>query len=117
MSSQKGQLFSLAKEKNERDLVVSLLFNKRKVELPRRLIQDVISKSLGEMLFGPHFPDPFIASAERTGAAIFRRELDFARNRLLEEMGKSGKDLDPMDLFFKSYQDYALPVKVNVDFT
>ena len=117
VSSQKGQLFSLAKEKNERDLVVSLLFDKRKVELPRRLIQDVISKSLGEILFGPHFPDPFIASAERTGAAIFRRELDFARNRLLEEMGKSGKDLDPMDLFFKSYQDYALPVKVNVDFT
>ena len=117
VSSQKGQLFSLAKEKNERDLVVSLLFDKRKVELPRRLIQDVISKSLGEILFGPHFPDPFIASTERTGAAIFRRELDLARNRLLEEMGKSGKDLDPMDLFFKSYEVYALPVRVNVDFT
>ena len=30
---------------------------------------------------------------------------------------KSGKDIDPMDLFLKSYQEYALPVRTNVDFT
>ena len=117
VTSQKRQLFSLVKEKGDSYLVASLLFDKRKVELPRPLIRDVISRSLGQILFGPHFPDPFIASTERTGAAIFRRELDFARNRLLEEMGKSGKDIDPMDLFLKSYQDYALPVKINVEFT
>ncbi|MCI0653758.1 MAG: ATP-binding protein, partial [Methylococcaceae bacterium] len=63
------------------------------------------------------FPDPFIASAERTGAAIFRKELNFARNRLLEEMSQADKNIDPWELLFKAYQDYALPVKANVDFT
>lgn len=117
MTSQKVQFFSLDKEKDDSYLVISLLLDKGKVELSRRLIEDVISRSLRQILFGPHFPDPFIASTERTGAAIFRRELDFARNRLLEEMGKAGKDIDPMDLFLKTYQGYALPVRTNVDFT
>ncbi len=43
--------------------------------------------------------------------------MNFARNRLLEEMTQSDKNVDPMDLLFKVYSDYALPVKVNVDFT
>jgi ABC-type multidrug transport system ATPase subunit len=56
-------------------------------------------------------------SAERTGAAIFRKELNFARNRLLEEMSQAGKTINPMELLFRVYQDYALPVEKNVDFT
>jgi hypothetical protein len=63
------------------------------------------------------FPRPFIASAERTGAAIFRKELNFARNRLLEEMSSRDKDINPLELLSKVHSDYALPVKSNVDFT
>jgi len=36
---------------------------------------------------------------------------------LLEEMGPVGQNIDPMELLFKVYKDYALPVKTNVDFT
>jgi hypothetical protein len=39
-----------------------------------------------EILFDNLLPNVFIASAERTGAAIFKDELDFARTRLLKEM-------------------------------
>ena len=117
VGSAKGELFSLIKAENDKTLVVSLLLDKDKTILPPELIKDMISDNMNEMLFGQLFPSPFIASAERTGGAIFRRELNFARNRLLEEMSRAEKEIDPMKLLFKSYQDYALPVKVNVDFT
>lgn len=77
----------------------------------------MISDSIKDIIFDKALARPFIASAERTGAAIFRKELNFARNRLLEEMGKLDKDIDPIELLFKEYQDYALAIKTNVEFT
>lgn len=112
-----NETLSLTKDKGEQNIVVSLLVDTKKIEAPPvNLIKDLISEEVIESLFGSIFPRPFIASAERTGAAIFRKELNFARNRLLEEMSKKDRETDPMELLFKSYQDYALPVKNNVDF-
>ena len=62
------------------------------------------------------FPIPSLPAQKRQHSH-FRKELNFARNRLLEEMSQTDKNIDPMELLFKEYQDYALPVKVNVDFT
>ncbi len=115
--SKKGELLSLSKSEGSSSLVVSLSADTEKIELPTEIIKGAISDVINEIIFGRYFPDPFIASAERTGVAIFSKELDFARNRLLEEMGRADKDIDPMELLFKSYNDYALPVKANVDFT
>ena len=78
-------LLSLSKDKGEKDLVISLLMDKTRV-LPPRMIEEVISEGIIELLFDQSFPRSFIASTERTGAAIFRKELNFARNRLLEEI-------------------------------
>jgi hypothetical protein len=80
-------------------------------------VQEVIARAVAEILFGGSLPRPFIASAERTGAAIFRKELNFARNRLLEEVSQADKSIDPLELLFKDYQEYALPVEQNVKFT
>ena len=113
----KTEFLSLTKKEEEKNLVVSLLIDTELGEVPpQNIIKDMISDALSEIIFGKAFPDPFIASTERTGAAIFRKELNFARNRLLEEMTRVGKDIDPMELLFKSYNDYALPVKANADF-
>ena len=114
--SAKGELFSFIKAKGENNLVISLLFDGDKTALPPPLIEDMIADNINDLIFGPHFPRPFIASAERTGGAIFRRELNFARNRLLDEMSRADKEFDPVELLFNAYQDYALPVKVDVDF-
>ena len=80
------------------------------------MIRDVISDGIIEILFGRVLPRPFISSAERTGAAMFRKELDFARNRLLDEVSRPDKEFDPMEFLFKYYSDYPLPVKANADF-
>ncbi len=84
--------------------------------MPDRAILDGIAEGLRNIIYSPSFPSAFIASAERTGAAIFKKELNFNRNRLLERMGAQ-PDKDPRELMASSYADYPLPVKVNVDFT
>ncbi len=61
-------------------------------------------------------PKPFIASAERTSISTFRKELNFARSRLLKEMAGADKDIDPRQLLSKGYQRYPSPIETDVDF-
>jgi predicted ATPase len=112
-----SEIFSITKAQDSTDIIVTLLEEKEKTKFPIEILQDIISEVLREIIFNQFFPRPFIASSERTGAAIFRKELNFARNHLLEEMGKVEQDIDPMELFLKQYDDYALPIKKNVEFT
>lgn len=116
MKAANKELFFISKAESNNNLVVTLLAEKGKAKIPQDVIVKVIADALKDIIFDRVFPNPFIASAERTGAAIFRKELNFARNRLLEEMTQADKNVDPFDLLFKVYQDYALPVNDNVDF-
>lgn len=79
---------------------------------------DFIAEAIADIVFAPHLPDVFIASAERTGAAIFRKELDFARNRLVQELGRhDNKNLrNPFHLLEQMEAGYPWPVQDNVDF-
>lgn len=117
ISAAKSELFSLDKTEESTELVVTLLAEKETVKIPIHILDDIIAEALKDIIFSQLLPNPFIASAERTGAAIFRKELNFARNRLLEEMGQTDKNINPIELLFKEYQDYALPIKTNVNFT
>ncbi|WP_297445180.1 AAA family ATPase [Acidiferrobacter sp.] len=117
MRAPNAELFSIIKAEASNELLVTLLVENAKTRIPRDIIKRTICEALKDIVFGHLFPTPFIASAERTGAAIFRKDLNFARNRLLEEMTHTDKDVNPLELLFKVYQDYALPVKINVDFT
>ncbi len=114
--SAEDDFLSLSKVEGEKDLVVSLLMDDARKAASIEMIKDIISDGITELLFDKYLTRPFISSAERTGAVIFRKELNFARNRLLEEMSRADKDFDPMKLLFKSYQDYSVPVQMNVDF-
>ena len=115
--AQKHLVFSVSKEKESMALEASLLVDKSEVEIPDFIIRRWISETISEILFARFMPDTYISSAERTGAAIFRKELNFSRNRLLKEMIRVDDNTDPLELLSKSYQDYALPVEKNVEFT
>ena len=117
MGAAKSQLFAISKKEGSSLVAISLLVEKEKVRIPEHIVGKIIGDSLKDIVFEGLFPRPFIASAERTGAAIFRKELNFARNRLFEEMGASDKSIDPLELFSKVYSDYAQPIRANVDFT
>ncbi len=112
-----AELFSLSKSENSMELVVSLLIDKGKIQFPTDVLKKIIADVINEIIFGRFFPNTFISSAERTGAAIFRKELNFARNRLLKEVSQTDKNIDPIQLLSGVYNDYALPVERNVDFT
>ena len=73
--SAKDGLLSLSKAKGEMDLVISLLMEKGKNAFPAEIIKGIISDAIVELLFDKLLPRPFIASAERTGAAIFRKDI------------------------------------------
>ncbi len=117
MRSADAEVFSITKREGSREIAVTLLVEKEKVKIPKDMLTQIIGHAIKDIVFGHIFPNPFIASAERTGAAIFRKELNFARNRLLEELSQTDKNVNRMELLLKVYQDYALPVKTNVDFT
>lgn len=79
---------------------------------------DFVADAVAEIVFAPHLPTAHISSAERTGATIFRKELDFARTRMIEALGTmNAKDLrNPFKLFEQMEAGYAWPVRDNVDF-
>ena len=81
------------------------------------LLEKQANRSVLRYLYGDVFPVPFIISIERTGAAMFQRELDLSRNRLLELLGDVDKDINPFS-FMETYNNkgYALPVREDVDF-
>lgn len=78
-----------------------------------------ISDAVADIVFAQHLPRAHIASAERTGAAIFRKELDMARTRMLKAINEiDSKDLkrNPLKILQEIEAGYAWPVEDNVDF-
>lgn len=112
-----AELFSLTKSAGSTELFITLLAEKEQVKIPNEILNHIIADAIKDIVFAQIIPNPFIASSERTGAAIFRKDLDFDRHRILEEMGKADKKIDRVELFQKDYdRDYALPIKKNVEF-
>ena len=111
-------LCEMSKAKGESFVSINITANSEEVNaLDRDWFLYQLNRDIQCILFGAVFPAPFIASIERTGAAMFQKELDIYRNRLLEQIGNRDKVLDLMDLL-SAYQDgrYALPVRRDVDF-
>ena len=114
--SSNTDIFILRKEENSNELIITLLLEGTNTKIPQFIIKQTIGDALKRIIFGNLLPNPFIASAERTGSAIFRKELDFARSRLIKELSKTDKEIDPFKLLMKETSGYALPVEANVEF-
>lgn len=117
MGAPKTRIFSISKTPEDTTISVSLLVEKEKIKIPKSIISKIIGDSIKEIVFGHFFPNTFIASSERTGVAIFRKELNLARNRLFDQISTKEKDINPFELITRLYSDYPLPVKKNVEFT
>jgi len=117
-------ILSLDKPDGQMDMSVSLLQDYDEVKgPPKEAIVGVISEAIADILFRHIFPQAFIASSERTGAAILDKQLNFARSRLLEEIRwleiismDPPTLIYPLELLLKLYDDYALPIKKDLDF-
>lgn len=70
----------------------------------------------------PDVPTPFVLSAERFGIALFYKELDFTKSRLVEMLQQMNDQQlrpgrSPLLVVDRIASRYAMPVKDNVDFT
>ena len=109
--------FAYSKREGSDELTIGLMIGKEhERQINPSLANFVINAIISNAILADSFPTPFISSAERTGVAIFRKELNFARNRVLEEMARTDQKVDPREILFKAHQSYAQPVEDNVDF-
>lgn len=83
---------------------------------PEHIVKDMLEGAVREAITGRLFPKPFLASAERTGAAIFQKELDFTRNSLLGLIGDKETKITPLKLLGKFSGEYPIAIRRNVDF-
>ena len=110
-------LFTYLKEKGSEELTVALSVERDlEKETDPSFAASAIRFAINKAIFSDSFPKAFISSAERTGVATFRKELNFARNRLLEEMGRADKKVNLRELLFRTHQSYPSPIEDNVEF-
>jgi len=107
--------FVIFYEKSLESNNIIVTFNKKEF-FDEKLFVFFISAFLRRIIFSSFFPSPFIISSERTGSAIFRKKLNFAHSKLLEQMSRADSSSDFSSIFSNAYEDYALPIKFNLDF-
>ena len=113
----RGRRVAYTKQKGSRELRIALTTeNEQLNEIDPAIMKDFIPFIIKNSVFGDSFPTPFISSAERTGAAIFRKELNFARDRLIEKLGRADQNIDLRKLLGEAYQRYPRAIEKNVDF-
>ena len=91
-------------------------------ELPDPSLLNIIERSISDIIkktvFGQLLPHPFISSAERTGSAIFQKDLDFTTSKIVEVLRdkEKTKSFHPYEFLRTFSSGYPIPVKKNVDF-
>lgn len=115
--SAERSLLQVTSDEKDENLTISLLVNRSTEDLPpRSFIENMISAAIRDLVFKDKMPRPFIASAERTGSAIFQKELDFTRSRLVDMIGDKDSNISFSKLLGGFRAEYPIPVKRNVDF-
>jgi hypothetical protein len=118
---EKEPLLSISKSANSTILKITLL-----VQQSSRLsdidIVEFVAPVVQDLCFSHALPPVFMASTERTGAAIFQNELNFSRTRLIEALAtlEHSKKLTAQDILPALIPEfnprYAFPVRDSVDF-
>lgn len=92
-------------------------------EAPAYIVEDIVNKIIGGFFYQGCFPQPFLATAERLGISLFYKELDVAKNVIVEELQKwdqsdgSRKTIDSFSFINKVSSRYAAPIRDNINFT
>ncbi|RKU09868.1 hypothetical protein C6501_14795 [Candidatus Poribacteria bacterium] len=113
-----GSFLLFSKREGSEELTLTLKMEKGKErEIDATIVRNAINVIIKNAPFFDSVPKPFIFSSERTGVSIFRKELDYARSRLLDDVAYADKNIDMRQLLSKAYQSYPSPIKENIDFS
>ncbi|MBJ9686775.1 AAA family ATPase [Burkholderia vietnamiensis] len=114
-----GKVLATLKKEAGSAMLDVLVADPEVLQRPFGGLTNFIADAIADIVFAQHLPRVHIASAERTGAAIFRKELDMARTRMLKAINQiDSKELkrNPFKILQEIDADYAWPVEDNVDF-
>ena len=107
-----SEQLSFYKPENETDL--SINFQTKSVgRVPNPVLNDVISDHIADCLFADLLPRPFVVTSERTGIALFYKELDISKNAIIEHITNADK-LNPFELLNSMRSRYAQPIQDNI---
>jgi hypothetical protein len=85
-----------------------------KNQLPDRILEHIIGDIIGGCLFANILPKPFVVTSERTGIALFYKELDISKNAIIDHLTDSNK-LDILSMINSIRSRYARPIHDNID--
>ena len=109
LTSLQNPAFVFAKSKGSKEAILtSQTKEEEKKEIDTDGVKSAIDFIIIDDIFSGSFPRPFIASAERTGISTFRKELNFARSRLLKEMEQADPQIDLRNCYPKHIKDTHL---------
>ncbi len=112
------QVLRLSKNNDSAEINFELKVGFKSNTAAHTFLKFLLLDSIKTLIASILLPKPFIISSERTGAATFRKELDFARNRMLKAIAHGDRDIETINsILDKGYQDYPLAVEENVEFT
>lgn len=118
VGSPRRATLEMSKDCAQKNVRLSLLVNEdARMSISERMIRRMLDNVIREGVLKGQLPNPFIASTERTGSAIFQKDLDFHRNRLVDDLLKEGKsEEDRSATLGRRATKYPIPVRDNVDF-
>lgn len=119
IKNKNGKVF-VSLKKQTKSQYLDIIWFESEGNIPYFILESYIKQHLLNCCLKSYIPEVFIASAERTGASIFKNELNFNKNQfvsLLTEFEKNGsKKINPFDIMDKFKRSYAISVDDNVDF-
>lgn len=118
ISSMDNPVFTFAKDKGSKEVVLtSRVSINEEIEVDTESVKSAIDYLIIKEIFSWIFPRTIILTSERTGVSIFRKELDYARSHLLDELILNDKKTGIHQYSSKAYQRYPLSITENIDFS
>ncbi|MBP2848362.1 AAA family ATPase [Dickeya oryzae] len=110
-----GQSEQLNFFKAAEETTLSITFQtKNRVRVHNKILEDVISDHIVDCLFADLLPRPFVVTSERTGIALFYKELDISKNAIIEHLTNAEK-VNPFELLNSMRSRYAHPIQDNIN--
>jgi predicted ATP-dependent endonuclease of OLD family len=117
-TSTNKEILKITKEKESHLLEITLLVTNKSAP-PKEIVDKIVNRALAEAMAGGYFPDSFIITSERTGVALFYKELDINKNILVEKLQQKKRSFqvtDFLEMFQDSLSRYSRPIQNEIDF-
>ncbi|HIF9099152.1 TPA: AAA family ATPase [Photobacterium damselae] len=98
---------------NENKIYVNLINN----NISRSFLEFALERELSKIILGSFIPNAFVITSERTGAAMFYKDLDSQAHSILDQLFelKDNKKINPFLLMEKMRSRYSFPIRSNID--